>query len=929
MRRKRFSALMCAAAVAVSVSPMINVSAEGSVNVKMSADEQEQSVTLVSNEDTNAVLICADRDGNGVLEGMTITDVKLTADTEMVVTKDMGLGAFDDGDKLILVKDLETLQPLSEAVEIGNDAPDETQTATAEPTETASVKPTETITQSPTVGPTETADPEATEVVSQKPTDKPIDMFLSESAVVYQTVREDSAVRVKFLDYGYLLSASILLDPEDPDVSLNITSAEGESMSVYDIQPYDVLDISWDDEWGLSHSSVIDIVVTRNTYTGILELADEDSVTVDGKIFKINYMVYPNDLEPDIEYTLYFNSKEEAVYLEEGRSYKSYGVLWGMSEENGKPMVTVINDSGEVFKAEAKDDTEADKFFTLLMNKEYIEPENEYYLEEYDGGEYTPESYPELLKDDIKNNVFIYDLTDDGKLVYEYTLECNDRGILEYDKDDQKICTYQLSEDDTRMINVEGLLNGTEDRAQIVTLDDLTEYVEYECGLYHKSSGPEGQYRFVIFMDGIGEEPNWDEILSGTGVPIAMYTAAGDDLPTVRMIDVSGVKVEKQVSSKEDADRFFTILSYDGDMSKVDTDEEKLYEYNGETIMREDHESEIIDDLKNNVCRYSVSKDSIGFIEALPLLKEGLAVYNNKDMTLGGMQIDKWTDIIDFNIYTAQNKEDFSLLRSDALEDGADYNVYMYDPDGDGVCESVIVLNGIGVLRRGSNIAIVRDDSFNNAAYNGNKCAVTEVLKDGDIQELYSRPDNNFRAGDIIAYSVGSEGMVENGSSVLLMSGFDEYDWLLGTVIRKNNFSKVLECDRDIFDPETNMVLYGADDYKEVMQYFGVIYRTENDKLYMFNGMENDKSNVADVQVFTIGTDTNIYSFDYEKMSYERAYIESKLPSVGDSIYDKAYTDDTKTVVDWNQVLDNGVEPCLAYVRTVDGITKDVIVYMP
>ncbi len=1173
MRRKRFSALMCAAAVAVSVSPMINVSAEGSVNVKMSADEQEQSVTLVSKEDTNAVLICADRDGNGVLEGMTITDVKLTADTEMVVTKDMGLGAFDDGDKLMLVKDLESLQPLSETVEIGNDAPDETQTATAEPTETASVKSTETITQSPTGEPVSVefsaglvADTEShpvNSVISDhcmavyeseesrkvleydlsdditmfvncveleylddndvwdyicdnprgtvKLTDNEgdgiydkIDVDYSRAAVVDSVVpQSDGTVIVYFMTYDQSMETKLNLGT---DVLVSLTDENGEHVELDEIQRYDVFSIEWDVNEMFANSSFYKIKLSRNSVTGKLTAINRDKgiLSIDGTEYECLDLLNIDRFSLEYIYTIYIDAYGDIAYAEEIDNSTDYGVVVGMYMKPGDeyPTVRLITADGSILEAEARNAEEADKFFTVVMMNGDISPEDGY-VENYDGEAYTI-SY---TADDLQNNVCSYRLTTNG-LMYLDTYHSSGGEKMEYRESSGRIGSYKISGSVTRIVDAEAYISGASKTVYAADMSDFENEELYTAYTYDRDDS--GYYRFVLITDGIEREPA--PVNESVGVVTGIYTEEGDELPKVRIMSSDGAVIEENVGTLEDAEKFFMLLNETGSVTPESA--ETLLAYKGECITSYSDPEKIIDDMQNNVCRYSISDNGIGYVETMAPSGGKDLVFNASSSSLGPVAISENTNIIslerymngvskkpdtmsleefsDGESYTAYiydegdfvlvlegadgadeseeilskgigvvvgmymtaggeepavriitsdgtmieeetdnaeetnrfftlvsqageiHPEDMSLgelgkynnesyskadkelivddmqnnvcefeltenglkcadvlvsaggeglvydsdsvtlgtygltddtsivdivqyinglengalsLPVSALVDGAEYAAYFYDNNGDGIYDLVLIFSGTVGLRPESDIGVV-SESGTLVYINGMEYISTEVLCSGSERTIYiDRSAEELCEGDIIAYSSGNNGIVEEDDLIVLMYAEEDYNDLRELPFIINNFSDMLVSDDRVYDPETNDVLYGSSD-KDVKQYFGVVYYSYDGEISLITSAENGISDTDTALKFNKNNDTNIYIYDYELRAGNRLYVTSELPMFHEKYYDGMYEGTDSNWINWTLESDYGIEPIFAYVKTVDGNMTDVVMFM-
>ena len=155
--------------------------------VTMSVDEKANTVTLTSDNDTNAVLVQASYRTDNTLDSVKkVVKVALTAGTAYTVPA-TDLDAFTTNDKIMVWDSLKTMTPLASAYTIKNgaaqatakpaptaeptEAPAETVAPTAEPTEA----PAETV--APTVEPTETPAETAAPTDTPAPTATPIPTY--------------------------------------------------------------------------------------------------------------------------------------------------------------------------------------------------------------------------------------------------------------------------------------------------------------------------------------------------------------------------------------------------------------------------------------------------------------------------------------------------------------------------------------------------------------------------------------------------------------------------------------------------------------------------------------------------------------------------------------------------------------------------------
>lgn len=336
-----------------------------------------------------------------------------------------------------------------------------------------------------------------------------IETHVYRDAVVHMMQENsDGSVDIYFRVYDYDISRGMLAVEQSTVVT--ITDESGTAFDISELKENDVLSIAWDVFSGFTDSSFYDIKLTRKTVTGEYRSTDHEkyTVTIGDTEYRCNdRVVNINDFEADRKYTLYLNMYGEAVYMTEGESIYQYGVLAGMYTKAGDelPTVRLITSSGSIIEEKVRDEDEANKFFTLLKTESDIYPEDGFDILEYDGGEYTLENSTALLVDDMSYNVFMYDMTDQG-LVYVETMDNYNISLweLSFNAADKRLGRYPISEQYTKIINVEKFFSGDADEAEQVSINQLSDGYDYKAYVYGGSDDDIGSYRFIVIADGIG-----------------------------------------------------------------------------------------------------------------------------------------------------------------------------------------------------------------------------------------------------------------------------------------------------------------------------------------------------------------------------------------------------------------------------------------
>lgn len=621
------------------------------------------------------------------------------------------------------------------------------------------------------------------------------------------------------------------------------------------------------------------------------------------------------DLEDGAEYTAYLGDRYDDIYgfciIADGIAYsepeqqEGTGVVTGIYTEPGNvlPTVRIMSFDGSVIEAEAENADEANRFFTLLSEAGSVMPESAETLAEYDGEIITRALSPEMVIDDIENNVCAYSISENGLSYKETLIPQGGQGMI-YDAALGTLGSFALT-DDTRIISLNEYAEGALKKPVSMTSDMLADQNEYSAYIYDNC---------VMLLEGEHSAGPKEEILSeGIGAVVGMYMAAGGEQPTVMIMTADGSIIEKEARDTAEANKFYALISTVGEV----TSDDMTKEYDGRTYSKEDI-SLVAEDIQNNVCLFTVTESGLSLKEiSRPEGGKGM-VYDADSSMLGTYDISE-ADIIGPNLYLDDNALEASKIALSILEDGADYTAYVYNSGEDG--RFVIITEGIGELRAESSIAIVIGEP-RKVLWRGEELDAAEVYCNGAERTILHDELSDLNEGDIIAFAENENGVVEDRQLLMLKVSDSEYAALREMPTWNDNFAYALEPDG--FDPNTNTVEYGDTD-KEVKQYFGAIYDTDGDTVRLITSSDGEKSNVDDTLEFTIGERTNIYTYDYNYREGSRVFNRGKLDgylkeNYGDMLVESNY-------IDWNRTSGTGINPSFAYVKTVDGTVTDFVIF--
>lgn len=460
---------------------------------------------------------------------------------------------------------------------------------------------------------------------------------------------------------------------------------------------------------------------------------------------------------------------------------------------------------------------------------------------------------------------------------------------------------------------------------------------DYELADAESVNNYELSTEYTLYLDAFGYVAHYEEGTANRnyGVVVGMYTTAGGDEATIRIITADGSVIEEEARNDEEANKFYTLLNRTGVVNPEDMATSDLDVYDGSNFTKGTQPEKVLGDIQNNVVTYRLSSSGLRYDDTLVAYGGEDLEYRASAQRLGSYRLsDTTTRILDMDGYVNGSDTSAGTLSVSSFEDEATYTAYSYDRNNDGDYRFVMVLSGTTSLRPDSAVAVVKTNP-QQTTVNDNDCLSMTVARNGvDTKTLlYEMGGEDLSEGDIIAYTApGSDGYVEAGNLVVLYKANSNYNSLYDDVLNSGltNFNKMLESGNGLYDPETGDVLYGSSS-KEVKQYFGPIYQKSGSNLELIIGQSADGTTDTLDQTQTINdisltSDTNCYIYDYSQQTKYRVSAAEALPNYSSSLYKSAYIDDNNSVIDWSE-LDDSIGISFAYVKVVDNDVTDVVVF--
>ncbi|MGN0182005.1 MAG: S-layer homology domain-containing protein [Candidatus Ornithomonoglobus sp.] len=427
---------------------------------------------------------------------------------------------------------------------------------------------------------------------------------------------------------------------------------------------------------------------------------------------------------------------------------------------------------------------------------------------------------------------------------------------------------------------------------------------------------------YTLYIDAFGYVAYYDEGNSekNYGVIVAMYTSAGNDYPTVRLITSNAEVVAYECKDNTEAAKFanYATAGLENEGSQTFT------------------KSQIAANIKagKTVCTYKLSAGKLKFDKAyVGVGDEGLE-FKASSSKLGSYTIaDGTTKIIDMDNYMSESNSGSTVgtLSVSSFEDEAEYDAYLFDKNSNGDYRFAIVFKGTSSIRPETEIAVVTQ-VVGTTDVDGTTCSQILVAKGGQEGiEVLVEGEDAAAEGDVIAYVVSSDGYVEDGDLYTLISADSSYDTMLANTLANDDFGKSLNADVvNLTATSRGKAVYeiayeGPSATKDVYVYYGPVYKKQNNSLELFTSKAEGVSNINDVESLSIAG-ANTYVYDFGQKAKYRVSVGSATQS--NTIFNQAYTDDDKNIIAWDTVVANDTNPALALVKEVDGDVTDVIFYV-
>lgn len=427
---------------------------------------------------------------------------------------------------------------------------------------------------------------------------------------------------------------------------------------------------------------------------------------------------------------------------------------------------------------------------------------------------------------------------------------------------------------------------------------------------------------YVLSLDYAGYVYTWEqgETNKNVGVVVGIYTKAGEEYPTIRMIDGNGEVVTYEAKTTATVDAIVGQLSAtsayaDGVLSKAEV---------------------ITAGIENAVIEYNLSSGKLVWKAAATAVNSSDAVaYKASTSKLGGYTIDATaTKILDLDAYI-NNDGDVAVFDAANFEDEGDYKAWVFDRNAKtGVHGLVILTSGTTSLKPTSALAVVTA-SGSVTDVDGVSCQVLTVARNGEEGiEVLTDDLSAIAEGTVVMYTVGAEGYVESANLHKIFTPAANYAAMMSGILGETNFTAeaansyiVDVIGSEAADGVYSLKVDGNTD-ADVEVYYGPVYSASASVLELFKGQATGKSSINDTEAFTLAG-ANVYTYNYDAIAGEGMSVAVGGTVQKNTLYKNMFgTDATMTNVDWSTMSAAMVDPMTALVRVNDGDVTDVIFFV-
>ena len=430
---------------------------------------------------------------------------------------------------------------------------------------------------------------------------------------------------------------------------------------------------------------------------------------------------------------------------------------------------------------------------------------------------------------------------------------------------------------------------------------------------------------YVLSLDAMGYVYTYEqgETNKNVGVVVGIYTKAGEEYPTIRMIDGNGEVVTYEAKTAAVVTSIVSQLGAtsayaDGVLSKAEV---------------------IAAGIEKAVIEYNLSSGKLVYKAAATAVNAGAGndavAYKASTSKLGGYTIDATaTKILDLDAFIHADG-DVAVFDAANFEDEGDYKAWVFDRNQKtGVHGLVILTSGTTSLKATSTLAVVTA-SGSVTDVDGVSCQVLTVARNGEegIEVLYANT-TTVPEGTVIMYTVGAEGYVENGKLHKIFTPAADYATMMSGILAETNFTAEAANSYivDVIGSESADGIYSlkvdGNTDADVEIYYGPVYSASASVLELFKGQAAGKSSINDTEAFTLAG-ANVYTYNYDAIAGEGMSVTVGGNVQKNSLYKNMFgSDATMTNVDWSRMSAAMVDPMTALVRVNDGDVTDVIFFV-
>lgn len=316
------------------------------------------------------------------------------------------------------------------------------------------------------------------------------------------------------------------------------------------------------------------------------------------------------------------------------------------------------------------------------------------------------------------------------------------------------------------------------------------------------------------------------------------------------------------------------------------------------------------------VYRYAIKDGKIALIDkAYAAAYDG--AFNKYTSMFGSVVLDNETKILDIEGFADVEKAN-TVSISDFV-DGMYYPAVAFDvDDDDDTAAFMVVLSGLRIVNDNTPFAVV-SSMPKMTSHDGYVYYDMDVVSDG-VKKTLSIPESDYLddivRGSVIVYREYNNKIYD---LKIVNKAVPDYRQMTSNAVNSSSLNSLI-----------NDANWCNNSYNGCRTYFGIITSTGKNIFDLITRLSNGTADLYDSDLISINGNTHITYYDYlmQDLDNTRVYTAETMPTVQKDMFISYASWDDTDVVSFKDAVDDGAEVHFALVKEVDGVAKDIVVYI-